>query len=154
MLRPPNEDELAHLVDLAFATATAWTRVPDRFHTLARGVGIDPDSAPTQPLHRALGFFLTEETKSGRRSVELRWKTSFHANTLPPPRLRLVHDSEAEVWERLADKVTHPAAQARLLDVLVLRGGKGTPDRAAAAIGAYLDHATAPATVIRRPSVA
>jgi hypothetical protein len=61
-LRPPSEDEMAHLADLAFATATAWTSVPDRFYTLARGVGIDPDSAPTQPLRRALGFFLTEET--------------------------------------------------------------------------------------------
>lgn len=149
-LRPPTEDELAQLADLAFATATAWLSVPDRFYTLARGAGIDPDSAPAQPLRRALGFFLTEETKSGRRSVELRWKTGFHTDALPPPRLRSVAASEAEVWQILADKVTHPAARARLLDVLVLRGGKDTPERAAAAIEAYLDHATTPTTVIKR----
>lgn len=148
--RPPTEDELAHLVDLSFATATAWLSVPDRFYTLARGVGIDPDSAATQPLRRALGFFLTEETNSGRRSVELRWKTGFHTEALPPPRLRSVADAEAEVWERLANKTTHPAARARFLDMLVLRGGRGTPDRAAAAVEAYLDHATAPTTVIKR----
>ncbi|MEG3635209.1 DUF4209 domain-containing protein [Micromonospora palythoicola] len=150
VLRPPTEDDLAHLVDLAFATATAWTRLPDRFYTLARGTGIDPDSAPTQPVLRALGFFLTEETKAGRRLVELRWKTGFHTEALPPPRLRSVADAEAEAWERLAGKVTHPAARARLLDMLVLRGGTGTPDRAAAAVAAYLDHAMAPSTVIRR----
>lgn len=149
-LRPPTEDELAQLADLAFATATAWLSVPDRFYTLARGAGIDPDSAPAQPLRSVLGFFLTEETKSGRRSVELRWKTGFHTDALPPPRLRSVAASEAEVWRILADKVTHPAARARLLDVLVLRGGKDTPERAAAAIEAYLDHATTPTTVIKR----
>lgn len=150
-LRVPAEEELIELVDLAFDTATAWTSVPDRFYTLARGAGIDTDSAPARPLVRALGYFLTDEAKSERRSVELRWKAGFHTNALPPPRPRLVAETEAESWERFADKVTHPAARARLLDMLVLRGGKGTPDRAAAAIDAYLDHATAP--VIQRSSL-
>lgn len=150
VLRVPAEEELVELVDLGFATATAWTSVPDRFYTLARRAGIDTDSAPAQPLVRALGYFLTDEAKSGRRSVELRWKAGFHTDALPPPRQRLVAETEAESWERFANKVTHPAARARLLDMLVLRGGKGTPDRAAAAIGAYLDHVTAPTTVIQR----
>ena len=142
---------MANLADLAFATATAWTSAPDRFYTLARGAGIDPDSAPAQPLRRALGFFLSEETKAGRRSVELRWKTGFYTDAQPPPRLRSVAEAEADAWETLAANATHPAARARFLDVLVLRGGKGTPDRAAAAVEAYLDHATTPTTVFRRP---
>jgi hypothetical protein len=148
-LRPPTDDELVDLVGLAFASATAWMNVPDRFFTLARNLGIDPDSAPAQPVRRALGFFLTEETNSGRRSVQLRWKTGFRTDVLPPPRLRDAAEAEAEVWERLADKATHPAARARFLDVLVLRGGRGTPDRAAAAVEAYLDHVTVPTSVIQ-----
>ncbi|HJT90594.1 MAG TPA: hypothetical protein VJ777_01440, partial [Mycobacterium sp.] len=90
------------LVDLTFAAAANWLSVPDKFYSLARGAGITPESTVTQPVQRALGFFLTEETNSGRRSVELRWKTTLLAETLPPPRIRDLSYSEVEAWARLA----------------------------------------------------
>lgn len=151
-LNIPTEGQLAHLIDLAFATASAWTGVPDRFHTLARGMGIDVASAPAQPVNRALGYFLNEEIKAGRRSVELRWKTTSNINAMPPPRTRSAADSETAACERLASKVQHPAGRARLMDMLVLRGGKAAPNRASAAIEAYLDHVVAPPSAIRGPA--
>lgn len=151
VLREPNEDEVAHLTDLTFASVRAWMSLPDKFHSLARTVGIDTDSVVARPVRRALGHFLTEEDRSGRTTVELQWKTGYGLAAPTAPADRSTQFADGEATERLAGKVQHPAARALLLDLLVLRGGPGTPGRAVAAMSAYLDHVDAPSSIITVP---
>lgn len=138
--RPPTDDEVDELLELAFAAGGYWHLVPDRFHSLARANGLDIEHESTWPARYALGFFLEDE-RSPRERVELRSRDLGNGRRHPPHPREASPDLRAR-WAGIADAARHPAVRARFLDLLVQAGGPGTPDRAVATMRAYLDHAT------------
>jgi hypothetical protein len=146
--KAPNLDELVKLADAVFASIDHWLKVPDRFHMLARADGIDVESDSVRPLRIAFRFFLTREARSGREQVALKWGTQFGEQDAAY-RPRQVDSLTADSWEHLARHAELPATRARFLDLLVLRGGPKTPEWAALAIAAYLEHVCTPASSIK-----
>jgi hypothetical protein len=115
------DEQFADLLDTVFFVAEDWHDVPLRLHLLAERRSIDLDGEPGMALRRALGYFLDETTRQGRAEVQLFWKTGSDSAAVPPHR-RPTREADLDRWERLAALVTHPAAAARLCDLLVLSG--------------------------------
>ncbi|MGW5079562.1 hypothetical protein [Micromonospora echinospora] len=141
-LREPHANEAAQLVDATFAIAGRWLQRSDKFHSLARRNGINPESEKFRPLRRALGYFLQDEVRNGRRQVVLKstWIVGPDSAT-SNPKTELAEIVEG--WSELAQTVKSPGAKAHFFDLLVYRGGPNTPERAAQAISAYVDFASA-----------
>ncbi|TDC44595.1 hypothetical protein E1258_31510 [Micromonospora sp. KC207] len=142
-----NTDErLAYLLDGIFSVAEEWHDLPVWLHQLAEGSGVDLDEMPGASLRWALGYFLDETTRQGRAEVQLSWKTGSDAATAPPHRSP-TGEKMLDQWERLAALVTHPAAAARLRDLLT-QGGRKVPHQSASAISHYLQHVRQPQATI------
>lgn len=140
--REPHADEVAQLADATFAIAGRWLQRSDKFHSLARGNSINPESEKFRPLRRGLGYFLRDEVRNGRRQVVLKstWIVGPGAATSNP---KTEVAEIIEGWIELAQTAKSPGAKAHFLDLLVCRGGPNTPERAAQAISAYVDFASA-----------
>jgi hypothetical protein len=140
------DEQFADLLDTVFFVAEDWHDVPLRLHLLAEGGTVDLDGEPGTALRRALGYFLDETTRQGRAEVQLSWKTGSNPAAVPPHR-RPTREADLDQWERLAALVTHPAAAARLYDLLVL-SGRRVPHHSTSAISHYLQHVRQPEATI------
>lgn len=138
-VREPDPDETARLVDEVFAASEDWTALPNRLITAAQSAGYDVDGAAVAAVRRGTRVVLRRKDEPGRRSEVALEPLAFPLDGREPTRPRDADPEAAALWRHIADTVRHPAARARFLDLLVLRGGRDVPADAAAAARAYLE---------------
>ncbi|MGY1838123.1 MULTISPECIES: DUF4209 domain-containing protein [unclassified Modestobacter] len=135
----PSAYALVQLADEVFAVSDNWWAVADALTRTAQDVGLNLDSPGLVALRFGVRVALRERLYPGRRRPEVVLEPVDLPLGSRPTRPRDATAEAAELWRRIGTQARHPATRARFLDLLVVRGGPGTPATAAAAMRAYLD---------------
>ncbi len=129
--------EAIALTDISFTISSRWHVRADKFHSLARSRGIDPESENLMPIRKGLSYFLQSEERGGRRQVSLR-SSWLDPSTGKPSNPKAESGRTVATWAKVAREADSPAARAHFLDLLVLKGGRETHTLARDAVRAYL----------------
>lgn len=138
-LREPSTEEVITLADQAFMVSDDWWSAVNIVLKEADSRGPSTDSPAMVALRHGLRVVLREQRRPGRRPEVLLEPLDFPVDGHEPTRPRDASPTSAELWRQVTAKARHPATRARFHDLLVLRGGRGTPDSAAAAAAAYVE---------------
>jgi hypothetical protein len=137
--REPSPDELEGLVGEVFAVSEDWTALPHRLITAAIGAGFDADGPGVAAARHGTRVVLRRKDEPARRPEVVLEPLMFPVDGREATRPWDADPAAAALLRLVADTAHHPAARARFLDLLVLRGGPRTPADAAAAARACLD---------------
>lgn len=123
------------LMDTAYAEAPRFglaDYIANQYHVH----GLEPDSPVVRELVYVVSYVLRLPFGS---DVGCDLEPADNSETRPwPPRMADVAGPVIELWRDLAANVTHPAAQARLFDLLFIRRDGNGRQRALAAINGYI----------------
>lgn len=134
-LRAPTWTEVVGLANDAFTASNHWLLATDKLHVAIHVLGIDPNDAALGPLRTAMRFLL-REVRGPQAEVSLSYFDLPGGGVLTP---KSVKPETRDGWRRLSTALTHPAARARLFDLLWQTGGTSVLADCGAALDAYLE---------------